>query len=164
MKITKKELKKIIKEELAHVMEEGRLRDAQRKIPRNTGNVFLDAFHTLEYLSGPDASLVRWIQNADGKAKEGNKEAARALEVVKAAFSKERELSENVTGLPVEDEVMGYYRDGIDPHATAEKLSLTYDRMEIEKLKEKFEFGDWKGDFNARFLIFILDILDKMRY
>ena len=94
MRITKKELKQIIKEELENVLNEGPLADAQRKVPRNTGNPFIDAFHTLENLSGPEASLAGWVSNAQYQARGGNKDAARALDIVKAAFRKERELAE----------------------------------------------------------------------
>ena len=94
MKITKEQLRQIIKEELSHVLNEGPLADAQAKVPKNTGNAFINAFHTLEYLSGPNASLVNWVQNAEGQIKRGNRDAAKALDIVKAAFRKERELAE----------------------------------------------------------------------
>ena len=90
--------------------------DAQSKDPRNTGNPFIDAFHTLENLSGPEASLAGWVNNAQHQAQGGNKDAARALDIVKAAFRKERELAE---GEPEESKGMKFPKcKGLEDIAT----------------------------------------------
>ncbi len=56
-----------------------------------------------------------------------------------------QEEEQSVTGLPIEKDVVRYFRDGIDPRATAEKLATMYSYEEFEKYKEAFEFGEWKG-------------------
>ena len=69
----------------------------------------------------------------------------------------------NVTGLPIEDDVRELYSDGLDAASAAEHIANVYDYHEMERLKEKFEFAPWKGDLMARFNIFIQDVLAQMR-
>lgn len=92
MKITKEQLKQIIKEELETIMSEGPLGDAKAKVPKNSGNPFLDAFHTLEYLSGGKASLASWTANAEKHAREGNTQASKALDLVRGVMKRHKEI------------------------------------------------------------------------
>tara|TARA_R110002012_G_scaffold44369_1_gene119053 strand:+ start:299 stop:742 length:444 start_codon:yes stop_codon:yes gene_type:complete len=69
----------------------------------------------------------------------------------------------NITGLPIEDDVRALYKDGLDAAFAAAHIANAYDYHEMERFKEKFEFAPWKGDEMARFNIFIQDMLAQMR-
>ena len=132
MQITSKKLKELIREELETMLSEGALGDAKTEIPRNSGNDFLDAFHTLENLSGPGASLVNWIQNAEGHARKGNRDAAKAVEVVKGIMAKQSAMSE---GLPEKKEI--------------EENSRQLNPLERQLMKQEPELFQWYLDQNV---------------
>ena len=145
MQITSKKLKELIREELETMLSEGALGDAKTEIPRNSGNDFLDAFHTLENLSGPGASLVNWIQNAEGHARKGNRDAAKAVEVVKGIMAKQSAMSE---GLPEKKEI--------------EENSRQLNKLERQLMKQEPEFFQWYLDQNVD--PYLLDRDEKTGY
>ena len=151
MQITSKQLKQIIKEELEAVLNEGSLTYVKQQLgTAGRHNPWLKSFGSLQYLSGPENSLVNWVSQAensnDPQAKEALNKVRQLMRQHKESEMTEAPMTEqSVTGLPIEKDVLEIFRDGIDPQAAAEKLAIHYSYTDFEKFKEAFEFGDWSG-------------------
>ena len=160
MKLTRKQLKQIIKEELENVLE------GTDQVPRK----ILDMVgqHDLEY--DYDAEYLRWVIYFSTEDNTGWGVEEPEGWVVKKISQGQYDGDEtymiyedSISGyVDLEKDVMKIWKDGIDPRAAAEKLATWYSYSQFEKYKEGFEFGEWKGPAMNALNNFNYDVLPIM--
>jgi hypothetical protein len=94
MKLTNEQLKRIIKEELEAVLNEGSLAYVKQQLgTAGRHNPWLKSFGSLQYLSGPENSLTNWISQAESS---NDREAKEALNKVRQLMRqyKQSEMAE----------------------------------------------------------------------
>tara|TARA_B100001094_G_scaffold331001_1_gene397861 strand:+ start:5898 stop:6176 length:279 start_codon:yes stop_codon:yes gene_type:complete len=89
MKLTKEQLKNIIKEELEAVLHEGSLSYVKSQLDTaGRHNPWLKSFGGLQYLSGPEDSLVNWVSQAESSSDPQAKEALNKVRQLMAQYKK----------------------------------------------------------------------------
>jgi hypothetical protein len=89
MRLTKEQLKNIIKEELETVLNEGSLAYVKQQLgTAGRYNPWLKSFGGLEYLSGPENSLVNWVSQAESSDDPQAKEALNKVRQLMAQYKK----------------------------------------------------------------------------
>ena len=89
MRLTNEQLKQIIEEELEAVLNEGSLAYVKQQLgTAGRHNPWLKSYGGLQYLSGPENSLVNWVSQAESS---NDPQAKEALDKIRQLMRQHKE-------------------------------------------------------------------------